>query len=102
MPSKKEIIKRMRYFATYKKIVLDGWAMVQCLVLASVQAPPVFLSGFFFQLTGLIRFTKARSDNLDEEMNERTEEKTRNKKRPTFTFEATKHRQRCSVLAFKN
>jgi hypothetical protein len=64
---------------------------------------PLFLSGFFFfQLTGLIRFTKARSGNLDEEMNERAEEKTRNKKRPTFTFEATKHRQRCSVLAFKN
>jgi hypothetical protein len=35
---------------------------------------PLFLSGFFFQLTGLIRFTKARSGNLDEEMNERAEE----------------------------
>lgn len=39
--------------------------------------PSFLVSGFFFQLTGLIRFTKARSANLDEEMNESEEGKNK-------------------------
>lgn len=52
--------------------------------------PSLFVSGFFFsffQLTGLIRFTKACSSNLDEEMNERAEEaKNTKQKAPYFHF----------------